>query len=118
MLLIPYFQLKEQNLKIFSYIACVIGLLCTIWIVATNIAEIVNRANGNYTFYSQRSTLTDGEAVLYFSSWNVLFVLLSYGTIRNLIKKKNSRSAVYSITLILLICLSFYVDTLLYHQLV
>jgi len=81
-----------------------------------NIEGIVNRANGKYTFFSQRASLSDGEAVIYFSWWTLLFIF--YLSLRNASKQKAVDSILYSILVLLLIILSMFVDELFYNKLV
>jgi len=83
-----------------------------------NLQEIINRASGRYTFYSQRASLTDGEAVFYFSCWTVLFLFVSYLTIKSLIRRRFENAIISSIFLFLFIVLSTYVDRFFYHELV
>jgi len=99
-------------------IVCLISYLLGLWICIVNIQEIVNRAAGQYTFFSQRANLGDGEAIVYFGIWTLVFGVLLILSLRNLIKKSNERAGIYAVILILLIVLSTYVDTLFYNPIV
>lgn len=110
--------MQAKPLAIIGYIVCFIGIAVTLWISAINLAEIVNRANGHYTFYSQRASLTDGEAVIYFSCWTLLFIFVCYLSINMLLKRVYNWAIIYSLVVLLTILLSTYVDTLFYHKLV
>jgi hypothetical protein len=83
-----------------------------------NIQEIADRATGHYTFFSQRANLGDREAIVYFGLWTLGFIVLLFLSLKNLIKRRNSRAGIYAAILILLIVLSNYVDTLFYNPLV
>jgi len=83
-----------------------------------NVTEITERLNGRYTFYAQRASLTDDEAVIYFGMWTVLFILLSFLSLKNLIKKRFTLAIIYGTILLLVILASTYIDTLFYHALV
>jgi len=101
-----------------GYIISLLSFLSTLWIWIMNLKEIINRLNGRYTFYSQRATLTDDEAVLYFGVWTLLFILLLFFSLRNLIKKQFGLAILYGSILSIMIFVSTYVDTLFYHDLV
>jgi len=73
---------------------------------------------GKYTFYSQRATLSDGEAVIYFGAWTVLFILISFFSLRSLIQKKFMLALIYGAILLVMIFASTYIDTLFYYDLV
>ena len=109
--------MQPKPLATIGYIICFIGTGVTCWISLVNLIEIVNRATGQYTFYSQRAYLSDGEAVIYFSCWTLLFIFISFLSVKSLIKKRYTRAIVYALVVILTIILSFYVDTLFYHNL-
>ena len=109
--------MKAKISTILSFIACLIALVCTIWISFINLLEIVARANGQYTFYSQRATLNDDEAVLYFSGWTLLFIVICWLSIKNLLRKRAADAIIYAVVLLLLILLSTFVDKLFYHKL-
>jgi hypothetical protein len=110
--------MQAKPLAIIGYIICFIGTGVTFWISLINLDEIVNRANGRYTLFSQSAFLTDGEAVIYFSFWTLLFIFICYLSIKRLLKRKYIWSIVYALIVLLAILLSTYVDTLFYHQLV
>ena len=110
--------MQAKPMAIISYIICFIGIAVTFWISSINLAEIVDRANGHYTFYSQRATLTDDEAVIYFSCWTLFFIFICYLSIRRLLRKKYIWSIIYALVVLLAILLSTYVDTLFYNKLV
>jgi hypothetical protein len=109
--------MQSKPLEIIGYIFCFIGIGGTLWISSVNLTEIVKRATGQYTFYSQSAYLSDGEAVIYFSCWTLLFIFISYLSVKNLIRKRYTRAIVYASVVILTIIISFYVDTLFYHNL-
>ena len=109
--------MKTKAIVICSYFICFIGLAFSAWISLINLEEIVNRANGQYTFYSQRATLTDDEAVVYFTGWTLLFIFMSYLTVRRFIKKKYMNAIISALFLLLFILLSNYVDKFFYYQL-
>ena len=100
-----------------SYIISFLSLLCALWICIINFQEIINRLNGQHTFFSQRATLTDDEAVVYFGVWTLLFILLSFFSLSGLIKKKFALAMIYGAILLVMIFTSTYVDTLFYHDL-
>lgn len=109
----------KWNLKdTFWPIVCLISYLLALGICLVNIQEIADRATGHYTFFSQRATLGDGEAIVYFGLWTLAFIVLLFLSLKNLIKKRNPRAGIYAVILILLIFLSNYVDTLFYNPLV
>ena len=99
-------------------IICLISYLLAIWICVVNIQEIADRVMGHYTFFSQRASLGDGEAILYCGVWTLVFVILLFLSIRHLGKKENRRAGIYAVILILLFILSDFVDTLFYYPLV
>jgi hypothetical protein len=108
----------KWNLKSILWEAvCIISYLLAIWICVVNIQEITDRARGHYTFYSQRASLSDGEAVIYFGLWTVAFIVLFILSFKNAIKGRIVRAGIYSVILILLIAISTYVDTLFYNRL-
>src|ERR1700722_6446366 len=108
----------KWNLKDISWlIFCLISYLLALWICIVNIGEIADRAAGHYTFFSQRANLSDGEAIAYFGSWTLAFIVLLILSLKNLIKKRNQQAGIYAVILILLIVLSNYVDTLFYNPL-
>ena len=110
--------MKRRLKDIVWMIVCLISYLLTLWICIANIQEIVNRAAGQYTFFSQRANLDDGEAIVYFGLWTLVFGVLLFLSLRNLAKKNNQRAGIYAVILILLIVLSTYVDTLFYNPIV
>jgi hypothetical protein len=110
--------MQAKPMAIIGYIICFIGIAVTLWISSINLAEIVNRANGHFTSYSQRATLTDGEAVIYFSCWTLLFISICYLSIKSLLKRIYIRSIIYALVVLLTILLSAYVDTFFYNKLV
>jgi len=101
-----------------GYIISLLSFLCALWICIINFTEIINRLNGKYTFYSQRASLTDDESVIYFGIWTLLFIILSFLSLKNLIKRKFTLAIVYGGILLLMIFASTYIDTLFYHDLV
>ena len=101
-----------------SYIISLLSFICALWICIINLTEIINRLNGQYTFYSQRASLTDGEAVIYFGAWNLFFIFLSFLSLKNLIKKRYTLALICGAVLLIMIFTSTYVDTLFYHDLV
>jgi hypothetical protein len=109
--------MKTKAITFCSYFICFIGLGFSAWISLINLEEIVSRANGQYTFYSQRATLTDKEAVVYFTGWTLLFIFMSYLTIKRLIKKRYVDAIVSAVFLLLFILLSTYVDKFFYNHL-
>jgi hypothetical protein len=109
--------MQAKPMAIISYIICFIAIALTLWISSINLTEIVNRANGRYTFYSQRATLSDDEAVIYFSSWTLFFIFVCYLSIKRLLRKKYIWSIIYALVVLLAILLSTYVDTIFYNQL-
>src|SRR4030095_8451906 len=112
------FTVKAKISTILSFIACLIALVCTIWISSINLIEIVARANGQYTFYSQRATLSDNEAVLYFSCWTLLFIVICWLSIKNLLRRRAAGAIIFAVVLLLLILLSTFVDKFFYHKLI
>ena len=115
-----FILIQNMNRKIvvaLSYIISLLSFLCTLWICIINFREIINRLNEQYTFYSQRATLTDDEAVIYFGIWTSLFILISFFSLRNLIKKKFELAIIYGSILLVLIFASTYIDTLFYYDL-
>ena len=104
--------------KTLSYILGFIAIICTLWISLLNLTEIVNRASGRTTFYSQRASLDDREAILYFSCWTLVFIFICYLAIRDLLRNKFLDSILFSISVLLLVLLSTYVDSMFYHKLV
>jgi len=109
--------LKNKILIVLSYIVSFSSFLCTLWICIINFKEIIERLNGRYTFYSQRARLTDDEAVIYFGIWTLLFIFLSFLSLKNLIKKKFIFAIVFGAILLLTIFASTYIDTLFYYNL-
>lgn len=101
-----------------SYIISLLSFICALRICIVNFTEIINRLNGQYTFYSQRASLTDDEAVIYFGAWTLLFIFLSFLSLKNLIKKRFTLAIIYGAILLLMIFASTYIDTLFYHDLV
>jgi hypothetical protein len=118
-ILILFFLIQNLNRRtvvVLGYIISILGLFCTLWICIINFQEIINRLNGQYSFYSQRATLTDAEAVIYFGVWTSLFIPLSFLSLKNLIRKKFPPAIIYGIILLVLIFSSLYIDTLFYHD--
>jgi hypothetical protein len=109
--------MKTKAIIFCSYFICFVGLAFSAWISLINLEEIVNRANGQYTFFSQRATLTDDEAVIYFAGWTLLFIFISYLMVRRFIKKKYVDAGICAVFLLLFILLSTYVDKFFYNQL-
>ena len=101
-----------------SYIISLLSFLCALWICIVNFTEIIDSLNGKYTFYSQRTTLTDDEAAIYFGLWMLLFIILSFLSLKNLIKRKFTIAIAYGGILLLMIFASAYIDTLFYHDLI
>jgi hypothetical protein len=110
--------MKTKLVVASSYLICFVGLAFTAWISLINLDEIVSRAKGEYTFYSQRATLTDDEAVIYFTCWTILFLFTSYLTTKRLINKRYVEAIICAVFLLLFILLSTYVDKFFYNQLV
>lgn len=110
--------MQSKPITIISYIICIIGAVGSFLISLVNVTEIVKRANGQYTIYSQRANLSDDEAVIYFSCWTLLFIFFSFLSVKNLLRKSYTRTIIYALVVILSILLSLYVDTLFYHKLV
>lgn len=96
---------------------CLISYLLVLWICVINTQEITDRARGHYTFYSQRASLSDGEAIIYFGFWTAAFIALFILSFKNAIKNRIVHAGIYSVILILLIAISTYVDTLFYNRL-
>lgn len=109
--------MQYKPIAIIGYIICFIGTGGAFWILLVNVTEIVNRATGQYTFYSQRAYLSDNEAVIYFSCWTLLFIFFSYLSVKSLLRKKYTWTIIHALVVILTILLSLYVDTLFYHNL-
>jgi len=109
--------LKSKILIVLGYFVSLSSFLCTLWICIINFKEIIERLNGRYTFYSQRASLTDDEAVIYFGIWTLLFIILSFLSVKNLIKKRFILAIVFGTILLLTIFASNYIDTLFYHNL-
>jgi len=101
-----------------GYVVSLSSVLCTLWICLINFKEIIERLNGRYTFYSQRASLTDEEAVIYFGMWTLLFIILSFLSLKNLIKKRFIPAIVFGAIVLLTILASTYIDTLFYNDLV
>jgi hypothetical protein len=97
---------------------CLLFYLLALWICTVNIQEIVDRARGHYTFFSQRANLSDGQAIVYCGLWTLGFIVLLLLSLKSLIKKRKLRAGMYAVILILLIAFSIYVDTLFYNPLV
>ena len=115
------FLTDNRNSKVviaLGYIISLLSLVCAVWICVINFQEIQNRFNGRYTFYSQRASLTDGQAVLYFGAWTLLFILLCILSIRNLMKERFRLAIIYGTILLGMIIASFYIDTLFYYDLI
>ena len=110
--------MQAKPIAVIGYVICFIGIAVTLWISAINLEEIGNRANGHYTFFSQRASLTDNEAVIYFSFWTLLFIFICCLSIKRLLKRKYIWSIIYALVVLLTILLSTYVDTLFYYKLV
>lgn len=110
--------MNRKILVPFSYITSLLSFFCTLWMCIVNLQEIINRLNGQYTFYSQRAILTDGEAVIYFGLWTSLFIVLSIFSLKNLIKNKIDLAIIYGSILLVVIFASLYTDTLFYHDMV
>ena len=109
----------KWNLKSILWEAvCIISYLLALWICVLNIQEITDRVTGRFTFYSQRASLSDGDAVIYFGLWTSAFIILFILSFKNAIKGRIARAGIYSVVLILLIAISTYVDTLFYNPLV
>jgi hypothetical protein len=110
--------MQAKPVAIIGYIVCFIGIAVTLWISLINFDEIINRASGRNTFYSQIAYLTDSEAVIYFSCWTLLFIFICYLSIKSLLRRIFIWAIIYALVVLLTILLSTYVDTLFYHQLV
>jgi hypothetical protein len=98
-------------------LVCLVSYLLALWICVVNIQEIADRAGGRYTIFSQRTSLSEGGAVVYLGLWTLVFIVLSILSIKNLSKKRARRAGIYSIVLILLFVVSNFVDNLFYLQL-
>lgn len=92
------------------------SLLPAFWISFVNLSEIIDRANGRYTMFSQMAILSDKDAILYCSCWLLLFIFLFYLSVRNLIKEKYNRSIIFSLIVFLTVLLSFFIDHLFYNR--
>ena len=110
--------MRTKVIIVFTYFICLIGLAFTAWISLINLEEVINRMNAQHTFYSQRATLTDDQAVVYFACWTLLFIFTSYFAIRRLVKKRYREAIICAVFLLLFILLSTYVDKLFYNELV
>jgi hypothetical protein len=110
--------MRTKVIIVFSYLVCLIGLAFAAWISLINLEEVINRMNGQYTFYSQRATLTDDQAAVYFTCWTLLFIFTGYLAIRRLVKKKYREAIICVVFLLLFILLSTCVDKLFYNELV
>jgi len=109
----------QWNLKNTAWLAvCIISYLVAIWVCFVNIQEISDRAEGHYTFFSQRAYLTDGEAIIYFGLWTTAFIVLFILSLKNAFKERISRAGVYGVILIGSIVASYFVDMLFYNPLV
>ncbi|MBS1659803.1 MAG: hypothetical protein JST68_01995 [Bacteroidetes bacterium] len=98
--------------------ACGISYFLVVWMCMVNIQEIMDRASGNFTYFSQRTYLADKQSIIYLGVWTVVLVLLSIFSLRCLIKKRVARAGIYAVILIFLVGISMYVDTLFYDPLV
>jgi hypothetical protein len=101
--------------KTFAFtVFIVFSLVPALWLLWINLAEIIDRANGRYTFFAQVATLSDHEAILYCSCWALLFIFLCYLSARSLIKEKYDRSIIFALIVFFTAILSVYIDTLFY----
>ena len=110
--------MTSKNFIAWSYIISLLAFFFALWICVINFQEIINRLNGQNTFYSQRATLTDNEAVIYFGIWTLILILFSFLSLYNLIKMKFKPALIFGVIIFLLILCSIYIDTLFYHALV
>jgi hypothetical protein len=109
--------MKEKTIIYSGYISCLTGFALSACFSFINIIEIIHRASGAYTFYSQRASLSDGEAVIYFSCSTLAFLFMSYVAVKYLIKKNYTDAILSSLLLLLLILSSTYADKFFYHSL-
>ena len=110
--------MKQKKALVFSYIICILSYIVTIFICILNFQEISERAQGHYTYFSQRAWLTDGEAILYFVLWTTVFSLFGILSVKNILKNRIYKATIYSGILLALILAATYIDTLFYNKLV
>ena len=113
---------KTNNLKRkitlgLSYTTCIVSYIVALYVCVINIQEISERAQGHYTFYSQRAWLTDGEAVLYFTFWTIAFIWLGTLSVKNILKNRINKATIYGGILLAVIVASTFIDTLFYDKL-
>ena len=110
--------MKQKSTLILSYVICILSYIVTIFVCVLNFQEISERAQGRYTFFSQRAWLTDGEAILYFTFWTAAFIFLGILSVKNIFKNRIDKATIYSGMLLALILAAAYIDTLFYNKLV
>jgi hypothetical protein len=103
----------KWNIKnIFWQLVCLISYLLALWICVDNIQVITDRAKAHYPTIYRGSGLPQGEAIVYFGLLTFVFIVLFILSLKNLVKKRESRAGIYAIVLILLFAISNFVDTL------
>jgi hypothetical protein len=107
-----YTKIIQVVYLIFAFLSFLLGLD----IAYVNLNEVIERARGNTTIFSQMSWLTNTQAIWYSLAWAILFVTLLITHIYYLIKKKKKLTALVSIAICILVVLSIFVDTLFEYR--
>ena len=102
---------------IIYYSLLLIASVTCFYFILVNFIEIKNRVSGVNTYFSQRTWLSDNQAIIYLVIWQVilagLLIALTYGHF-----KERVMTALYcSGFIIILLVLSFYIDSLFYSPL-
>lgn len=93
--------------------ALVVGLYC----IYIDLTEIANRLKGEYTYFSQRAWLTDKQAIIYCLLWALVYLILLSILIIKILSRNNKLTTIFSISILTITIISFWVDTLFYVEL-
>ena len=108
---------KFDFLSALYFLIIVLAFIVCFYTVFIDFQEFSNRGLGLNTYFSQRSWLSDKQAMLYCGIWISLFGFLLVLLSLNLYHRKRKTAIIVSLTIITLFVVSLFIEPLFYNAL-
>ncbi len=111
-------KFSQRALSALEFCFLVFSAAAGLYVLFCDLVEIINRGLGLSTFFSQRSWLSDTQAIVYCFVWIMLFGLSLTAFAYNIYRKNRRNTIILSVIICLLFIASLFIEPLFYNKLV